>query len=94
MTNLISHGRPMAELLVPRWKSQAGMYQTEFAGMTREPVTLEQLEVTREALLSAIREQFNEHREIQGFDVRPALLIHTCTGSFGISVLRGTPRPT
>ena len=57
MTNLISHGRPMAELLAPRWKSQAGMYQTEFAGMTREPVTLEQLEVTREALLSAIRER-------------------------------------
>jgi len=36
MTNLIS----MAELLAPRWKSQAGMYQTGFAGMTREPVTL------------------------------------------------------
>jgi hypothetical protein len=36
MTNLIS----MAELLAPRWKSQAGMYQAGFAGMTREPVTL------------------------------------------------------
>lgn len=84
----------MAELLALRWKSQAGIYQAGFAGMTREPVTLEQLEVIREALLSAIREQFNEHPEIQGFDVRPALLIHTYTGSFGISVLPDTPRPT
>ncbi len=57
---LISHGRPMAELLAPRWKAQAGMFQAEFAGMTREPVTLKQLEATREVLLAAIREQFNE----------------------------------
>ncbi|WP_256657428.1 hypothetical protein [Pseudomonas sp. R3-18-08] len=57
---LISHSRPMAELLAPRWKPLAGAFQAEFAGMTREPVTLGQLEATRESLLTAIRQQFNE----------------------------------
>lgn len=55
---LISHGRPIAELLSPRWKKLEGIFQAEFAGMTREPVTLEQLESTRTALLAAIQEQF------------------------------------
>ena len=55
---LISHGRPIAELLSPRWKKLDGIFQAEFAGMTREPVTLEQLESTRAALLAAIQEQF------------------------------------
>jgi len=55
---LISHGRPIAELLAPRWKQLDGIFQAEFAGMTREPVRLEQLESTRAALLAAIQKQF------------------------------------
>jgi len=57
---LISHGRPIAELLSPRWKKLDGIFQAEFAGMTRDRVTLEQLESTRAALLAAIQEQFTE----------------------------------
>ncbi|MFJ2413035.1 nucleotidyl transferase AbiEii/AbiGii toxin family protein [Pseudomonas sp. NPDC087814] len=57
---LISHGRPIAELLSPRWKKLDGIFQAEFTGMTREPVTLEQLESTRAALLTAIQEQFTK----------------------------------
>lgn len=57
---LISHRRPMGELLAPRWKPLAGIFQAEFAGMTREPVTLEQLEFTRQALLVAIQRQFSK----------------------------------
>ncbi|UVL82708.1 nucleotidyl transferase AbiEii/AbiGii toxin family protein [Pseudomonas sp. B21-028] len=57
---LISHGRPMAELLSPRWKKLDGIFQAEFSGMTREPATLDQLESTRTSLLTAIREQFTE----------------------------------
>lgn len=57
---LISHRRPMGELLAPRWKPLAGIFQAEFAGMTREPVTLEQLESTRQALLVAIQRQFSK----------------------------------
>lgn len=57
---LISHRRPMSELLAPRWKPLAAIFQAEFAGMTREPVTLEQLEATSQALLAAIRGRFSE----------------------------------
>lgn len=57
---LISHRRPMGELLAPRWKPLAGIFQAEFAGMTREPVTLEQLESTRHSLLVALQQQFNK----------------------------------
>jgi predicted nucleotidyltransferase component of viral defense system len=57
---LISHGRPISELLSPRWKKLDGIFQAEFAGMTREPVTLVQLESTRAALLAAIQEQFTK----------------------------------
>ncbi|PRA24813.1 nucleotidyl transferase AbiEii/AbiGii toxin family protein [Pseudomonas poae] len=57
---LISHRRPMVELLAPRWKPLADIFHAEFAGMTREPVTLEQLESTRQSLLAAIRQQFIE----------------------------------
>ncbi|HLD68079.1 MAG TPA: nucleotidyl transferase AbiEii/AbiGii toxin family protein [Pseudomonas sp.] len=55
---LISHGRPMAELLAPRWKPLAPIFQAEFSGMTREPVGLEQLEATRMVMLKAIGDQF------------------------------------
>ena len=57
---LISHGRPIAELLSPRWKKLDGIFQAEFAGMIREPVTLETFEATRAALLAAIQEQFTK----------------------------------
>ena len=57
---LISHGRPMADLLEPRWKPLAQIFQAEFAGMTREPVSLAQLEATQHALLQAMRQQFTE----------------------------------
>lgn len=57
---LISHGRPMADLLEPRWKPLAQIFTAEFAGMTRDPVDLAQLEATQQALLQAIRRQFTE----------------------------------
>lgn len=45
---LISHRRPISELLIPRWKPFTELFQAEFAGMTREPVTLEQVAATRQ----------------------------------------------
>lgn len=60
MVYLISHGRPIAELLAPRWKRLEEIFLAEFAGMTREPVTLEQLEIARVDLLNAIQNQLTE----------------------------------
>lgn len=51
---LISHGRPMAEVLAPTRKPLAGEFTRGFAGMTREPVTVAELEAAREAIISAM----------------------------------------
>ncbi|PVE24001.1 hypothetical protein DC522_12930 [Microvirga sp. KLBC 81] len=48
-------GRPMHELLGTDRPSQADLYTQEFVGMTREPVSLEELEAARERLVGDIR---------------------------------------
>jgi hypothetical protein len=48
---LISHGRPMAEVLAPTRKPLADEYMRGFIGMTREPVPLGELEAAREAII-------------------------------------------
>lgn len=60
---LISHDRPMAEVLAARPKDLTTEFSRGFVGMTREPVALEALLVTRESLLSEILEAMpDEHR--------------------------------
>ena len=54
----LSHPRPLAELLDPRPQSLKQVFQTEFSGMTREPVTLETLEEARAWLIQAVRSGF------------------------------------
>jgi hypothetical protein len=51
---LISHDRPMAEVLTVRRKDIAREFERGFAGMTREPVTLDALLAAREALVDTI----------------------------------------
>jgi hypothetical protein len=51
---LISHNRPMAEILAPRRKSIAAEYAGGFQGMTEEPVTLARLEAAREELIATM----------------------------------------
>lgn len=52
---LISHGRPINELLAGRWKHLDVDFKTQFAGMTSEPLAVENLEATRERLLSRLK---------------------------------------
>jgi hypothetical protein len=60
---LISHNRPMAEILAPRRKSIAAEHARGFQGMTEEPVTLERLERAREELIDAmVGNMPREHR--------------------------------
>lgn len=47
---LAGHNRPMHELLPPRPQDIVNPFESEFTGMTREVVTLQQLERTRERL--------------------------------------------
>lgn len=51
---LISHDRPMAEVLSARPKDITMEFERGFVGMTREPVSLTDLLATREALVSQI----------------------------------------
>lgn len=51
---LISHGRPMAELLSPTRKDIAATYEAEFRTMTLEPVPLEALLDAREGLIATL----------------------------------------
>jgi predicted nucleotidyltransferase component of viral defense system len=51
---LISHDRPMVEILNPRFGDIRPAFETEFQGMTAEEATCEDLEKTREELVAMI----------------------------------------
>lgn len=51
---LLSHDRPMSEVLAPTRKDIAGEFERGFQGMTSDPVSLEDLLDAREALIAAI----------------------------------------
>lgn len=50
---LLSHDRPMSEVLAPTRKDISGEFARGFQGMTDESVTLEELIAAREALIAA-----------------------------------------
>ncbi len=51
---IVSHNRPISELLRPRFKDIAGLYEGEFQSMAREDVSLSELETTREKLVDLV----------------------------------------
>lgn len=61
---LISHSRPMAEVLAPTRKTLAEEFERGFVGMTQENVELADLEATREALVATmVGEMPDAHRQ-------------------------------
>lgn len=62
---LLSHDRPMNEVVAPRRKDIAQEYERGFAGMTDRSVSLTELQETREALIAAIIGQMPQaHRAL------------------------------
>ncbi|HCX7766248.1 TPA: nucleotidyl transferase AbiEii/AbiGii toxin family protein, partial [Escherichia coli] len=61
---LLSHNRPLSEVLNPRWKDITEPFQNEFSGMTFEEVSLEELKEVPERMLSALKTHFTQ----QDFD--------------------------
>ena len=57
---MLSHPRPLNEVLAPRWKELDTVFQAEFSGMTREPVALQDLKDTRGNMVSALQAHFTE----------------------------------
>ncbi|MCH7729767.1 MAG: nucleotidyl transferase AbiEii/AbiGii toxin family protein, partial [Planctomycetes bacterium] len=51
---LISHNRPMAEVLAPTRKPLAEEFARGFVGMTQEPIALAELEAARETIIAAM----------------------------------------
>ena len=60
---LISHQRPMSELLAPNRKDISEIYETEFKQMAEVDVPLEQLEEARENLIHQINSQMTDNEK-------------------------------
>ena len=66
---VISHNRPMAEVLAPTRKPLSEEFARGFAGMTQEPVALADLDAAREAIIAAmVADMPEDHRRfLAGF---------------------------
>ena len=61
---IISHNRPMAEVLAPTRKPLAEEFARGFVGMTQEPVALADLEEARETIIAAmVTDMPDAHRQ-------------------------------
>jgi predicted nucleotidyltransferase component of viral defense system len=60
ITYLLSHNRPMSEIMKPRWKDITEIYNNEFLGMTFETVSLDELKTIPEKMISALKSQFTQ----------------------------------
>lgn len=60
---VISHPRPIAELLSPNRKDLSGVFAREFAGMTLELCTMKELEDAREELIEWVNGSLEEEHK-------------------------------
>ena len=61
---LLSHNRPLSEVLNPRWKDISEPFHNEFSGMTFQDTSLEDLIEVPERMLSTLKKHFTQ----QDFD--------------------------
>lgn len=57
---LASHSRPIAELLAPNLQNLKSIFENEFLGMTRDPISLEELQHIRETLIRELHEKLTQ----------------------------------
>jgi predicted nucleotidyltransferase component of viral defense system len=67
---LISHNRPMVELLDPGRQNLQALYEQEFVGLAREPISLEELLAVREKLVDLIKNQLTQEERQFLFSVK------------------------
>lgn len=58
---LISHYKPISELLSPILKDQKSAFEKQFAGMTSEPFSYDDYENTRKTLVGGIQQRLTEN---------------------------------
>lgn len=59
---LLSGDRPLAEMLAPNRQPMADVFEEQFRGMALKPVTVNELEETREIMISLIRTKLTERQ--------------------------------
>lgn len=69
ITALLSHGRPIHEIIRPNFLDQAKVFETQFAGMAFTSFSYADYEATRERLVSAIQQGWtdNDRNFLLGF---------------------------
>jgi predicted nucleotidyltransferase component of viral defense system len=69
ITALLSHGRPMHEIIRPNFQDQAKVFETQFTGMAFTPFSYPDYEATRVRLVKAIRQGWmdNDRDFLLGF---------------------------
>jgi hypothetical protein len=60
---LISHNRPMNELLNPTFKDISQQFTVEFEGLTFNPITLDELNLAREKLVTQLLSDLTEREK-------------------------------
>ncbi|HAT8792768.1 TPA: nucleotidyl transferase AbiEii/AbiGii toxin family protein [Legionella pneumophila] len=60
LTYLLSHKRPISEIMNPRWKDITQVFEREFKGMTAEPVTLEELTAIPGKMIQGLKDNFTQ----------------------------------
>lgn len=83
---LISHSRPISELLNPNFKDIRDVFENEFQGMTRVPVKLQELLNVREKLLEQIRQDLTSAERYF------ILSIKDCRPDWGLLGIEGIDR--
>lgn len=75
---LISHSRPIVELINPNFKDIRSVFENEFLGMTRNPISFEELLETRERLVRQIQ------KDLTGRERRFLLSIKKCESDWSL----------
>lgn len=60
LTYLLSHNRPISELMNPNWKDISPVFHNEFEGMSFDPITLEELQSIPERLMFELKSHFTQ----------------------------------
>jgi predicted nucleotidyltransferase component of viral defense system len=60
---LVSHSRPMIEILNPHWGDLHPVFEREFQGMVVEPVTPEELRIVGEQLVSRLHDEMTQEEK-------------------------------
>jgi hypothetical protein len=60
IVHLVSHGRPMTELLQPHYQDIKTIFEKEFEGMCFDRISLPELEEARDSLVATIRQDLTD----------------------------------